>query len=466
MPSKYIFVNGVMRLNPAYQGQSSVANPQQALAIVSSASDIAQANEERVRCTGQEMQLAPSTISAMTAMQDRPYLDQFKTSQPMDGGDLLDGLYSLFEKYEVPIGLVNKLLTLTSYDQLDFIIDDSGSMRGESDVQLSQATDHVRSKALQDRARRVDMKMTRWEEVEDRLHVLMDILAYLPVNNIRIHFLNRGAELSFSHAQKTPEQFSAEVHDRISREFSQPPAGMTPLYGKLAEAFRKAGKTMHYVFTDGVPSDASVEAVSKLVKERQHPENHPLTFMSCTNNDNEAKWMKEIEEIAKFVSELDDFKSEREEVLSDQGVSFPFSRGFWLLCQLVAATNPDDLDALDESTPFSRYTLSNLLGREMSAEEYQSYFHGHPNASKYSYLYQRLLTEPVTAKQLIQQSSQTVPSYYSQQPSQTVPNYPQQPYGGSYQPTMFASSATPPPPPFPGPMPPQLPEYSGYRGSR
>src|SRR3990167_4157723 len=151
MPSKYIFVNGVMKLNPQYKEQTStVANPQEALAIVSSANDIVKANElYATQTTGQEMKLAPSTISAMNTMQDTPYIERFGTAQPLDGGELLDGLYALFDKYEVPIGLVNKLLSLTEYDQLNFIIDDSGSMGNSTDVTLNQGTDFVKNRALQ-----------------------------------------------------------------------------------------------------------------------------------------------------------------------------------------------------------------------------------------------------------------------------------------------------------------------------
>ena len=44
------------------------------------------------------------------------------------------------------------------------------------------------------------------------------------------------------------------------------------------------------------------------------------------------------------------------------------------MCHLVAALNPTDLDALDESVPFTKKTLDNLLGRELSGEEYGHYF--------------------------------------------------------------------------------------------
>ena len=52
----------------------------------------------------------------------------------------------------------------------------------------------------------------------------------------------------------------------------------------------------------------------------------------------------------------------------------PLTAGFYLVCHLVAALNPTDLDALDESVPFTKKTMEDLLGRELSPEEYARYF--------------------------------------------------------------------------------------------
>jgi hypothetical protein len=41
---------------------------------------------------------------------------------------------------------------------------------------------------------------------------------------------------------------------------------------------------------------------------------------------------------------------------------------------LVAALNLDDLDAIDESVPFTKETLDNLLGVQANEESYHHYF--------------------------------------------------------------------------------------------
>jgi len=101
---------------------------------------------------------------------------------------------------------------------------------------------------------------------------------------------------------------------------------------------------------------------------------NPMTFISCTNEDDQVEWMKDAEEVAPYCSESDDFKDEAAEVLRDQGAALPFSQGFHLVAQLVAAMNPDDLDAMDESIPFTKATLDNLLGIQHNEESYRHYF--------------------------------------------------------------------------------------------
>ena len=84
--------------------------------------------------------------------------------------------------------------------------------------------------------------------------------------------------------------------------------------------------------------------------------------------------MKDTEELASYCSKCDDFKDEWAEVMKDQGAALPFTYGFYLICALVAAMNPDDLDAMDESIPFTKAALDNLLGIEHNEASYKHYF--------------------------------------------------------------------------------------------
>ena len=79
-------------------------------------------------------------------------------------------------------------------------------------------------------------------------------------------------------------------------------------------------------------------------------------------------------EVAPYCSEFDDYQDEKDEVLLDQGLGLPFTKGFYMIGCLVAAINPNDLDAMDESVPFTKYALDNLLGYTFSQQDYQHYF--------------------------------------------------------------------------------------------
>jgi hypothetical protein len=131
-----------------------------------------------------------------------------------------------------------------------------------------------------------------------------------------------------------------------------------------------------YFFGDGLPNGGrrAIQQIVQIVKNREEPAQNPVTFLSCTNEDEAVEWMKDCEEVAPYCSESDDFGDESREVLEDQGEALPYTRGFWLICQLVAAMNPDDLDAMDESVPFTKQTLDNLLGIQHNEESYKYYF--------------------------------------------------------------------------------------------
>ena len=49
--------------------------------------------------------------------------------------------------------------------------------------------------------------------------------------------------------------------------------------------------------------------------------------------------------------------------MEDQGKGFPYTKGYWIINQLISCINPYDLDAIDENLPFSKATLDDILGR-------------------------------------------------------------------------------------------------------
>lgn len=188
-PKKYTKVNGIMKLNPEYKKwkdaqnaatpggggtpATTVLNSAQALPIVSSMDDHAQMNED----LGQDVPLAESTNATIEMLQE-PEISLEAGLQP---DDMIDQLGALMARYEIPIGLTNKLMMLSEYQSLEFIIDDSGSMQCNTD-----SNDPATNKP-----------MTRWREAHMRLREMVEILAYVPFEQIGIEFLNRKDRLTF-----------------------------------------------------------------------------------------------------------------------------------------------------------------------------------------------------------------------------------------------------------------------------
>ena len=379
-PKKYINVNGVMKKNPEYtkwqqQQQQQQAPQQQAqnhqqqqqqqheLGFVSNMDDHAQLMQDIQR----DVPLAESTNATIEMMQE-PDISLEAGMQP---NEMVDALGQVLAKYEVPFGLMNKLMILSEYQSLEFIVDDSGSMNLISDT-FNPTTGQPN---------------TRWQEAWQRLKEMVEILAYVPFNQIGIEFLNRPNRIQLQRqrsanggggAAESPTSFLQRAYKEIDMAFQSPPHGTTPVLEKLQESMsRGQGYSIaRYLMCDGQPNGGSyaIQQITRLVRNRAAPQQNPLTFLSCTNQDEEVEWMKDAEEIAPYCSEADDYDDERREVVGDQGMALPYTRGFWLICQLVAAMNPNDLDAMDESVPFTKQTLDNLLGHVSTQESYKYYW--------------------------------------------------------------------------------------------
>lgn len=399
-----------VKADPASAGKKPDVAVEKQLAVVCSPSDQDDAKQQYDEQVNPEdskdkqftFETASGIASAMTLMSSPEYV-MHMGQPPVEQKSLFDQLIDYFIVYEVPIGLINKLLELRHY-RLNFLIDDSGSMQLQSDAPKSEATVYMPCHGQ-------GGNMTRLEEEENRLHIFMDILAFIPTKGIQFYFMNTDREIKLDQNGKSPDEFKQEAHSAIRDAFSHLYMGATPTYRLLTKSFKDShdhsgDPTAHYLLTDGCPSDKSASEVGKLIKNRSHPQRNPMTLLSCTNVDSECEWMKDIEEIAPFTSECDDFSDERAEVVKDQGIAFPYTRGFWLISGLVAAMNPHDLDALDESIPLTKHTLDEILGRCHSAAEYSYYFNHNPHARYYADKFERFLTEPVTAVQIVPKNQQ------------------------------------------------------------
>ena len=318
--------------------------------------------------------------------------------ESVGGERTLNELIDLFEHYNIPLGMLQKLLVLQDYN-LHFVIDDSGSMTALSDAPMKIAHPWVQRGAQWDRHTHPNQKMTRWQEAENRLHIMIDLIAYLPGVKLKFYFLNNpDDEFVLLNRGQSPQAFAQSAHEAIRQKFQKiVPTYRTPIEKTLRRSFKDAEAdkrlpTMHYLLTDckptkrGITEEEAIKDVQKLIDQRDIRRN-PISLLSCTNQDQDVEWLKETEERTKNASETDDFGDESREVATDQGPAFPFTYGLWVISQLVGAINPHDLDAMDENLPFTRFTLSKILGRNISNEEYQYYFDFNPHAKLYRDMY-------------------------------------------------------------------------------
>jgi len=208
---------------------------------------------------------------------------------------------------------------------------------------------------------------------------MVELLAYVPCPPVYIYFLNRRDVLVLQRNQgESPKSYIQRAEGVLMQAFGQDPFGSTPALEAIQSSLsRNPGRrVLRYFMGDGQPNGGqhAIHGIQQMITTRPNPESNPFTFMSCTNEDSQVEWMKTTEEKAPYCAEFDDYLDESREVLRDQGKAFPYSFGLHLVAQIVAAFCPHDLDAMDESVPFTRRTLDDLLGYKSSQEEYLYYF--------------------------------------------------------------------------------------------
>jgi hypothetical protein len=358
---KYTMSNGIMCLNPRWvdpthhHGSAAPTTASsQFQAIVTNPDDVVARNDAMTRAGMAPTPMAPSFGATVAILQD-PAVAQKAGQTP---GNIIDNLCAVFKRLEAPIGLTNKLMVLMAFDELEFIVDDSGSMD-----KMSNQT------------------QTRFEEARCRLLELFDILAVVPKPAVRVHFLNRRDNIVLQQqAAEQPAAFVQRAKVAIDAAFSMPPGGTTPILEKLITSFAAGAgrKVFRYLLCDGVPDGgrSAIDQICALVCGRQAPASNPITFMSCSNVDEEVEWMKELESVATYAAEYDDYRTEAREVSDNQGLVLPFTHGFYVIGTLVAAMYPEDLDAMDESVPLTKFSYDNILGVTTTPQEYRHYWDG------------------------------------------------------------------------------------------
>eukprot|EP00457_Paulinella_chromatophora_P009756 gb/GEZN01009828.1/.p1 GENE.gb/GEZN01009828.1/~~gb/GEZN01009828.1/.p1 ORF type:complete len:353 (+),score=34.86 gb/GEZN01009828.1/:21-1079(+) len=250
----------------------------------------------------------------------------FKSSQ-------LIKLRQISQEYELHGGAVVALRKLEGYD-IVVLCDDSGSMN--SPVTQGDGS----------RADPFAPRPTRWHELKARVIQILRIATSLDDDGIDIYFLNRAGKKNVTDEKDVEKLFKA------------PPNGYTPLreaYYRIMAEQKSEKRTLLVIATDGEPNAQDASGTWRLdsqpfahaLKTRPRPAFTPVVIMVCTDNEDEVAWLNGLDDVAPNVDVVDDYASERREVMKTQGAGFPFTVGDYVVKSLLGAVNPL-YDKLDE----------------------------------------------------------------------------------------------------------------------
>ncbi|KAJ3226208.1 hypothetical protein HDU81_007426 [Chytriomyces hyalinus] len=243
----------------------------------------------------------------------------------------LEAFKHLVQRHEISNMMALKLRKLEAYDVV-VICDDSGSM-------------NIKCAAGSDPFAPIP---TRWDELKQTVLTVTDIASTLDEDGIDIYFLNR------------PPLRNVIGSLQLERVFADPPRGYTPTARVLRQVLNEkrqaisegAKKLLVLIATDGVPTtdmgaDDRYGLRQVLTMERGRPEDVPVVFLACTDDESEIGYLNEWDTSIPYIDVADDYHTERKQILAVQGPHFSFSRGDWV-CKMLLGPVDREVDALDE----------------------------------------------------------------------------------------------------------------------
>ena len=225
-------------------------------------------------------------------------------------------------KYEIDRLFSEKMHILSHY-KIVLLLDDSGSMNTP-----------------------VSQQKTRWDELKEVVNIVFDIaIVYEPLD---IYFLNRL------------DRMTVRNHEELNTILSAVPQGITPLntaLQKIINKYKHIYKPILVVIaTDGIPTNErgyiDIENFTRTIRDRDY-EKFYISFLACSDNEKDVGYLNELDHDIPNIDTLDDYLSEKKEVLQVQGEYFNYTFGDHVVRLLLGSLCPE-LDALDEPKKKSR----------------------------------------------------------------------------------------------------------------
>jgi hypothetical protein len=231
-------------------------------------------------------------------------------------------LRSLLGQYEIRPDFLQRTLQLDEFE-IALILDNSGSMDNVSDAPMPSGWPR-------------NLTWTRWEELKHIAKILIPIANVFDRNGVDIYFFD----------QVINNYTDAKNFDSVAGN----PRTSTPLTETLHQvladkAEMAAGKKLLiFIVTDGVPNGGPYYFKQALLEKR---ENVYVSILACNSDETAIGYLNDIDETVPRVDCVDDYTSEKKEVLAVQGSEFPFSYGDYIIKALLGAVDPA-FDNLDE----------------------------------------------------------------------------------------------------------------------
>ena len=239
----------------------------------------------------------------------------------------LEILRGVLGRFEIREDFLQHLLQLEGYE-ISLILDDSGSMGSSSDAPQPPGFNGFAS------GNPYGPHWTRLEEMKYISKILISVATIFDRNGVDLYFLNSGTHNNVTNV----EQFNSIMLK----------SGGTPLVENFLQASNKVlennKKHLIFIITDGEPNEG-VSAFKHALMAKS--ENIYVSILACTGDDSVVGYLNDIDETVPNVDCVDDYTSEKNEVLFVQGEHFPFSYGDYIIKALLGAVDPA-FDLLDE----------------------------------------------------------------------------------------------------------------------
>jgi hypothetical protein len=231
-----------------------------------------------------------------------------------------------FRTYEISPLFQEDVHSIQKYDII-VLCDDSGSMIEPSSY-LSFKDGHM-------------VDRTRWDELRETVEVITELCVLLDDDGIDIWFLNGEKPIK-----------NVTDKNKVTALFnSRKPSGRTPLTRVTGQIMSEPSNKpkLILIVTDGEPNNddgyPDCDNFLRLLKNRDH-NNNRISILACTTSDSQMAWLDRVDREAKHVDVIDDYLSERKQILDVQGKNFSYSHGDHIIKMLLGPIfqKYDDLD--------------------------------------------------------------------------------------------------------------------------